>query len=491
MKKSKYIWLFYLLFWGLFSCSVPAIKEYEEEGTYPDIFPDYVNVTIPYNVAPLNFRIKQPIDQGILCLDGNESSFKISSKEGKFIIPARKWKKLLEKNKGGEITLTVFLKEKVWKRYIPFKIYISSDLIDPFLVYRLIEPGYELWDKMGIYQRSLENFRESSVFENKMTNYNCINCHSFCMQNPEDMMFHMRGRNDGTILLKNGQIEKLNTKTDSTISSLVYPCWHPSGKLIAFSVNKIYQVFYQNHQNRIEVYDSESDIVMYDTEKREVFTSPLLSSKSSLETFPGFSPDGKTLYFCSSDSFPASKISESVKYNLLSISFSPEKQTFGEKIDTIFNSRYTAKSASFPRVSPDGNFLLFTACDFGSFPIWHKEADLNLFNLKTKKYMNMDKVNSPDVDSYHSWSSNSRWIVYSSRRGDGLYSRMYIAHVDEDGETGKAFMLPQKDPDFYDAFMKSYNIPELVKGEIKADSYLISRKVKNASGLKVRYKNNN
>ena len=436
----------------------------------------------------MNFRIKQPIAQGILSLDGNKGSFRIASKEGKFIIPIRKWKKLLEQNKGEKITLTVFLKEKVWKRYMPFKINISSDLIDPYLVYRLIEPGYELWSKMGIFQRNLENFNESSVFENKMTNYNCINCHSFCMQNPEDIMFHMRGKNGGTILIKNGDIEKLDTKTDSTISSLVYPCWHPSGKLIAFSVNTIAQAFYQNHQNRIEVYDLESDVVIYDTEKREVFTSPLLSSKSSLETFPGFSPDGETLYFSSSESFPDSTLFESVKYNLCSISFLPEKQTFGAKVDTVFNARVTAKSASFPRVSPDGNFLLFTVCNYGSFPIWHKEADLYLINLTTKKYINMDKVNSPDVDSYHSWSSNSRWIVFSSRRGDGLYTRPYIAHVGGNGEAGKAFMLPQKDPDYYYALMKSYNIPELVKDKIKTDSYLISRKAKNTNGLKVRFK---
>jgi Tol biopolymer transport system component len=331
---------------------------------------------------------------------------------------------------------------------------------------------------MGIYQRDLETFNESSVYENKTTNYNCVNCHSFCTQNPDEMLFHMRGQYGGTILIKNGELEKLNTKTDSTISSLVYPCWHPSGKYIAFSVNKINQAFYLNNRDRIEVFDSESDVVMYDIEKHEVFTSSLLFSKNKLETFPAFSPDGKILYFCSAKIFSVPDKSDSVKYSLCSVPFFTETQTIGEKVDTVFNARLTRKSASFPRISPDGRFLLFTVCEYGSFPIWHKEADLCLLDLKTKKYADMSGVNSQDVDSYHSWSSNSRWIVFSSRRVDGLYTRPYIAHIGKDGKAGKALILPQKYPDFYDAFMKSYNIPELVKGKVNADPYRITRQAK-------------
>jgi len=488
MKQSKYAVGLLLCLLSFFSCSVPDIREYKDTGVSPDLFPDYIDVTVPCNIAPLNFRLQQPGTREVLWLEGKGRALKISSSDGKFSIPPHQWKNLLEANKGGTIKLTVFSKEgESWKRYNPFSIHISADPVDPYLVYRLIEPGYELWDKMGIYQRDLENYDESAVYENKMTGYNCVNCHSFCMQNPGEMMFHMRGQDGGTMLVKNGETEKLNTKTDSTISALVYPCWHPSGRFIAFSVNKIEQVFYLNNRNRIEVFDSESDVVVYDTDEHEIFTSPLLSDKKMLETFPGFSPDGKTLYFCSAKTFPVPVKSDSVKYSLCSVPFFPGTRTFGEKVDTVFNAEVTGKSASFPRISPDGRFLLFTVCGYGSFPIWHKEADLYMLDLKTKKYIDMSKVNSPDVDSYHSWSSNSRWIVFSSRRTDGLYTRPYIAHIGENGEAGKAFMLPQKDPSFYDAFMKSYNIPELVKGEVKTDPYCIAGRAK-SPGVSVKFR---
>jgi hypothetical protein len=103
--------------------------------------------------------------------------------------------------------------------------------------------------------------------------------------------------------------------------------------------------------------------------------------------------------------------------------------------------------------------LVFTLHDYGNFSIWHKEADLysiNLENLQVKRCEN----NSDFTESYHSWSSNSKWLVFSSKRGDGLTARPYISFVDENGVTSKPFVLPQEDPRFYREFVKTFNIPE-------------------------------
>ena len=91
-------------------------------------------------------------------------------------------------------------------------------------------------------------------------------------------------------------------------------------------------------------------------------------------------------------------------------------------------------------------------------------------DLETGETRPMDEVNSPDTDSYHDWSSNSRWFVFSSRRDDGLFTRLYIAHIDENGRAGKPFMLPQRDPkDYYDGLFRSYNVPEFVTGPVSLD----------------------
>lgn len=83
-------------------------------------------------------------------------------------------------------------------------------------------------------------------------------------------------------------------------------------------------------------------------------------------------------------------------------------------------------------------------------------------DLTTRAVRALKEVNSPDVESYHSWSSNGRWIIYSTRRDDGSYTRPYIAYFDKKGNAHKPFILPQEDPDFYAQFFKSYNIPEFM-----------------------------
>ena len=124
------------------------------------------------------------------------------------------------------------------------------------------------------------------------------------------------------------------------------------------------------------------------------------------------------------------------------------------------------KSVSFPRVSPDGKHLMFTLADYATFPIWHQEADLWMTDLQDGRTFSLDALNSESVESYHSWSSNSRWVVFSSRRLDGLYTRPYIAYVSADGTVGKPFLLPQSKGGFYEKCMNSYNIPELIKGKV-------------------------
>lgn len=435
---------------------------------YPELFPDLMEVTIPYNISPLNFTVKEGVDGTKVIIENGTYAIKINSKNGDITIPFRKWKKLLSDSKGEALNFNISVKKGTqWESYKSFFVYVSSDPIDKYIAYRLIPPGYELWSKMGIYQRNLENYEQSVIFENSLTGGSCVNCHSFPLQNPDKMLFHMRQVYPGSILIDNGHIHKLNTKTDEIMSSLVYPSWHPSGDYIAFSVNNTQQLFHQNHENRIEVYDSNSDVVIYDVNNNEIFTSVELFSQGVFETFPTFSPDGKTIYFCTADSVEMPKYYQSVKYSLCSISFDPITRTFGDKIDTLYNAKLYDKSVSFPRVSPDGKSLMFTLSDYGNFSIWHKEADLFLMDLSTGKFNSLDKLNSDDVESYHSWSSNSRWVVFSSRRLDGLYTRLYIAHIDNQGNPGKPFLLPQEKHNYYNDFIYSYNVPEFITDKVK------------------------
>ena len=455
-----------LLAWMFVSCGEDVKNVVRSEEPSP-LVEEYAGVTVPPNIASLNFFVKAADGKEALILTCGDKRLVAKNKKGAIIPELSDWKKLLQEAKGQQIQVKHCVRTSDgWKAYQPFAMQVAEENIDSHLAYRLIPPGYVMWNEMGIYQRNLENFDEMAILTNRQTDRNCMNCHSFCMQNPDKMMFHLRTKHAGTMIVNDGSITKLDTKTEQTISALVYPYWHPSGKYIAYSVNDTKQLFHTNHQNRVEVMDLASDVVVYDVEKNEVVAAPLFFDKDVFETFPSFSPDGKTLYYCAARSQAIPDDVDKLKYHLCAIAFDAETRTFGDKVDTLVHAEKEDKSVSCPRVSPDGKYLMFTLADNATFPIWHQEADLWMLDLQSGEKTCLDLLNSHSVESYHSWCSNSRWVVFSSRRMDGLYTRPYIAYVHADGKVGKPFVLPQKKGDFYLKNMNSYNIPELVNGEV-------------------------
>lgn len=428
--------------------------------------PDFASVSIPPNIAPLNFRINEAGDQYIAWFhNSNSTSFIIRSNDGGIKIPKKKWNKLLASTVSEEFYIDVFVKKlQKWEKYNTITNYVTPDSIDNYLVYRLIEPGYETWNKMGIYQRNLENFKETPVMLNRVSDGNCVNCHTFCKNSSNTMMFHMRGAHGGTVIYKDHNLTKIDTKTKNTISAGVYSAWHPSGDYIAYSVNNIVQNFHAIPGKSIEVFDTLTNIILYNVNKNIITSCQNLSAPDRLETFPTWSPDGRYLYFCCAKKQPMVRYDQ-IRYDLLRIAFNPENSGFG-KVDTLWHASASGKSVSFPRISPDGRYLLICLADYGNFTIWHPESDLYILDLTTGN-ISETVLNSDKTESYHTWSSTGRWIVFSSRRGDGLYTRPYFSYFDTLGRAHKPFILPQRNTEFYLNLMKSYNLPELVTSEVE------------------------
>jgi hypothetical protein len=453
----------------------------------PAIFPDYTNVTVPYNIAPLNFRL----------VDGSESSYAEVSVGGKVVevfgkddirFNLKEWKNLLNENKGSSLSVKLYTKnEGKWLEWKPFEIYVSEKAIDSHLVYRLIEPGYEKWHILGIYQRNLENFEETPIILNRMVGYNCINCHTFCGGDPNQMMFHMRVANGGTYILQDNDIQKLNTKTDSTISNMTYPHWHPSGNYITTSVNTIHQFFHATAEKKIEVFDLRSDVVVYDIKNKQILSKASVISEDNYETFPAFSPDGKWLYYCNAPAIVMPDNYDVIRYNITRVPFDDKTGEIKKDATEVVVGNETM-SHSFPRISPDGRYLMYTETAYGQFPIWHKDAEIQMIDLETMQAVDMSQINSPDTDSYHSWSSGSDWVALSSRRDNSLYTLPYFCHIGEDGKPAKPFLLPQEDPETYDYLLYSYNIPELVKGEVDVTAYQIQNAAVNEKAEQVTFK---
>jgi len=468
---------FILILLCLQNCADPIPADYTETGRLPNIDPDYTGIVVPVNIAPLNFKINEEgsvfyIDIYTDSKDGNH--IRIKARRNIVMIPIKKWKALLSRNPGKELYIDIYLKGKNtrWNKFHTIENKIAKEKIDSHVAYRLINLGYALWREMGIYQRNLENFDESAIFTNRATKQNCMNCHSFCNNNPETMMFHMRAIYGGTIVVKDAVVNKVNTATEYTMSAGVYPAWHPDGNHIAFSVNKTVQSFHAGKNRNIYVWDIASDLVVYDIQTNTITTSPKVATKRT-ENLPNWSPDGKYLYFCSGPKRESKDGYNISKYDLMRISYDVETNHWGD-VEPILTARETGKSISFPKISPDGKHLLFCMSDYGYFSIYLLSSDLYMLDIEGRQYRKLN-INSEYSESYHSWSSNSRWFVFASKRKDGLCSRLYFSYVDTLGNVYKPFVMPQKNPTFYDTYIKNYNVPELIKGPVKVNHWNLMR----------------
>ncbi len=456
----------------------------------PDIFPDYCGVTIPAGIAPLNFNVEnaEKVWVDVVGTDGSQIHA-----AGQFVnFDIDEWHAITEKNRGSKLTISVSAKSGLqWKKYRDFDIFISVDSLNDYgLTYRLIPPGYETFAHIGIFQRDIHTFKQEAIVDGMAIQGECMNCHVPNRTNPDQFQLHIRGRHSATLIQQNGHRKLLQTATDSTIANCMYAYWHPSGKYIAYSLNLIHQTFFEDTSKHIEVFDKASDALILDVEKNQLILSDILMT-SDFESYPVFSADGKKIYYCSSKPYIMENRMNEMRYSLLSIDFDAQRGKIGNHADTLINAEIAHKSITHPRPSYDGRFLMFCMADYSVFPIHHKEADLYIMNLANDSIRPLAEVNSDCAETFHNFSQNSRWFVFNSRRLDETNNLLYIAHIDENGNATKPFLLPQENPkEFYANNFFSYNVPDFTSKRVELDIRAFAREIYNAPRIQVGVRRN-
>ena len=450
-------------------------KLYVDKDAQPKIYPDYCDVVIPPNIAPLNFYIEESgddyrttltgVDGETLCLSGRDVR-----------IPVKKWRRLLDASQGDAVQVVVYVKSQgEWARYREFSLNVSRDPIDEWLSYRLVEPGYDYGGSIRLAQRDLTSFTERVFFDTRATK-SCVNCHAFQDRETKNFMFHYRKGSQnptgGTIFSLDGDVRKISGKIESLASSCSYPAWRPVGSEIVFSSNKTFQIFHTLSSQKIEVFDTTSDLVILNPKTNTART--ITRTANEFETFPNWSQDGKTLYYASAHVKLAAPVwqgqrraeeganrIEDFRYNIYKREFDEKTLTFSEPT-LVVDARARERSAVHPKISPDGKWLVYTQMASGTFPLWRPEADLWIKNLATGEERPLEEVNDRYAESYHAWSSSGRWLAFSSRREDGQYARVYLAHIDDSGRASKPFVTPQANPLDNRQNFRAYNVPEFI-----------------------------
>jgi len=460
---------------GVAVCIASAQGERFKNSTAVDrpavLFPDCNGAVIPPNIAPLNFIVRESgtsYGARISSVQGNP--IEVISRDPDIRIPEKRWHDLLNRNRGRELRIDVLVKDDTgqWKRFHSVTCMIAKEDIDGFLVYRKMHPTHQqVKGPIGIICRDLTGFKESVMLDSARCEGGCINCHAFPQNRSEKMLLGVRSARYGiaTLVVEGDSVHKIGEKFG-------YTSWHPSGRMAVYSVNKLPMFYHASRNEPRDTIDLDSMLAFYKSDSKTIGRIPSLAQKDRLENWPAWSGDGRTLYFCSAPKLWSDKAEyppvqyDQVRYDLMRIAYDPNADRWGE-VETVLSSKDTGKSIAMPRCSPDGRWLSFCMCDYGYFPAWQENSDLYLMDLSASKetgpfpYQRLE-INSDKSESWQTWSSNSRWLVYSSKGLHGVFTRLFITYVDPEGKAHKPIVLPQKDPAFYESCLLAFNTPELV-----------------------------
>jgi hypothetical protein len=502
----------------------PCAEAHRPAVTYPDCS----GIVVPPNLAPLSLKVLESGSRYCLRFSADTGTTgEVFSNDGNMRIPPEAWRKLLDANAGSELRLDIFAKGKNgWTHFDTARNQIAAEEIDPYVVYRYIPPIYNRWDQIAIRQRDLRNFEEHDILntvrstdpDGRTVGGACINCHTFLNHGTDRMLLHMRpglgSQIPAMILVQNGKAKKVDTR-NGPVPPAAYTSWHPNGKLLAFSRIRVMEMFHSAGVETRLVLDKDSDLGLLEVDTGRIFKIPQISRPDRLETFPSWSPDGRYLYFNSApppvtDNNDIPLHYDKMQYDLERIAYDAATGRWGQ-VETVVGAAQIGMSLSLPEISPDGRFLMFCGADYGSFPVYHPSSDLYLLDLSRMVsppvqflpegaevaaasikhdpsapamgkavLRKLDEINSDRSDSYHSWSSNSRWVVFASKREDGIFARLYLTHLDADGRFSKPLIMPQQDPGFYGRCLMTFNRPELIRQPVTVTATELARAMNSA-----------
>lgn len=514
----KHLALLLLTLLLLNACAPQVPDHAQSAGRKPQLTPDYTDVTLPVNLCPPNFIVAEAGQEVLARLSIDDEQYVVRGHDHKVQLDAHRWHQLATRAAGRELCVEVWVEgSEGWTAFTPFSIRIAPEPIDPWISYRLIPPSYVAYEEIIIAQRDLTSFNEEVIYNtmllNTETKGQCINCHSYQNYRTHNMLFHIRKDYGGTMLVRDGKVSKVDLKVPETLSAGVYPAWHPTEPLIAFSTNLTAQTFHNQDTAKIEVFDGASDLILYDAEHNQV--SHISNLEEEMEVFPTWSPDGQWLYFCSArppyDTAPLDSLGQprdlkdlamshydQIRYDLYRMPFDPATHHFGQR-ELIYEASADSMSVTLPRFSPDGQWLLFARGSYGCFHVWHPDADIWLLPIAPGHTAQsadslqfqprpLAGINSAWSESYPTFSSNGHWVMTASRRDDNNYTRPYIAYFHPDGTCDKPFELPQRDPEFYSLSFKSYNRPEFMVEPVSIDPREFARVSKDGVTLHAQFK---
>ena len=139
-----------------------------------------------------------------------------------------------------------------------------------------------------------------------------------------------------------------------------------------------------------------------------------------------------------------------IQYDLYRIPFNDGK---GGKPEPIAGASHNGMSNSFPKISPDGRWIVYVQAHNGQ--LMRPDSQLYIVPAGGGQARRMS-CNTPLMNSWHSFSPNGRWLVFSSK-SRSPYTQMFLTHIDAKGNSTPAILIANST-----ASNRAVNIPEFV-----------------------------
>ncbi len=237
----------------------------------------------------------------------------------------------------------------------------------------------------------------------------------------------------------------------------------PDGRYVVSTVNEaLFVANFTDYQVLQVFYPTRGILAWLDTTTREMKPLPGADDEAYVHCSPSWTPDGKHLVYCRAPArdpyeegtplaaYPNDPNEPQVRYDLVRMPFNDGKGGTPVPVD---GASANGMSNTFPKVSPDGKWIVYTKCRNGL--LMRPDGKLWIVPAEGGEAREM-RCNTWRMNSWHSWSPNGRWLVFSSK-AYSPYTQMLLTHIDEDGNDTPAVVIPNAT-----AANRAVNIPEFV-----------------------------
>jgi Flp pilus assembly protein TadD len=210
-------------------------------------------------------------------------------------------------------------------------------------------------------------------------------------------------------------------------------------------------------------------LVVYDTKTGKYQALRGADDPEYVQSNPTWSRDGKWIVFARTKAYKKDVVAnaksvllsekdvpefvndkEPFKFDLYRIPFNEGR---GGKPEPIKGASHNGKSNYFAKFSPDGKWIIF--CKAENYMLLMPDSELYIIPAEGGEARRL-RANTPRMNSWHSWSSNGRWLVFSSK-ANSAYTQLFLTHIDENGESTPPVVLER-----FTGSDRAANIPEFV-----------------------------